>query len=241
MTKDTNAATGDGINAESASWSFEDTDVVNSFDDHVSKSVPLYDVANSQVISMLPFFFRKTTTNILDFGCSTGHLLDEIQKTYNNRDLSLKGYDVSEKMVNHAKQHRSSLITFTTDDLLTDEVENIDVYLSMYTLQFVHPEYRLDYLTKIYNSLNWGGALFFYEKTRAPDARFQDIFTTSYFKYKEKQGYSPANIYSKFMSLEGILEPFSVAGNEELLKLAGFKDICSIFKYAPFQGWLCIK
>ena len=36
------------------------------------------------------------------------------------------------------------------------------------------PKSRQLFINKIYNSLNWGGALILYEKIRGPDARFQD-------------------------------------------------------------------
>ena len=233
--------TGDGIETETSKWTFEDETVVKVFDQHVSKSVPFYAEANKQVLSILPFFFTDPITKIVDFGCSTGTLLNTINSNFYKRDLSLNGFDISKKMINHAQKNCNNSILFTTEDLLLSEISDVDVYFSMYTLQFIQPKVRLQYLEKIYNTLNWGGGFFIYEKVRAPDARFQDIFTTSYFKYKENQGYDATNIYSKYMSLEGVLEPFSEAGNLELLNEAGFKDITSIFKFAPFQGWLCIK
>jgi len=232
---------GDGIDTATSKWTFDDKKVVQVFDQHVSKSVPFYAEANKQVLSILPFFFTEPITKIVDFGCSTGTLLNTINSTFTDRDLSLYGFDISKQMIEHAQQNDDNSVSFTTDDLLLSEISDVDVYFSMYTLQFIHPKVRLQYLEKIYNSLNWGGGFFIYEKIRAPDARFQDIFTTSYFKYKESQGYDATNIYSKYMSLEGVLEPFSETGNLHLLKEAGFKDITSIFKFAPFQGWLCIK
>ena len=80
-----------------------------------------------------------------------------------------------------------------------------------------------------------------FEKVRACDARFQDIFSASYIEHKRLQGYSDEEILGKQMSLKSVLEPFSSEGNIQMLKRAGFKDIISIFKYAPFEGFLCVK
>lgn len=61
------------------------------------------------------------------------------------------------------------------------------------------------------------------------------------FDYKLEQGYSKNEVMSKYMSLRGVLEPFSTQGNIDMLKRAGFVDINSIFKYVPFEGFLAIK
>ena len=53
-------------------------------------------------------------------------------------------------------------------------LNNSSIISSFYTLQFISPKHRQETINKIYNSLNWGGAFFFVEKTRASDARFQD-------------------------------------------------------------------
>ena len=80
-----------------------------------------------------------------------------------------------------------------------------------------------------------------FEKVRGPDARFQDILSSLYVDYKRDQGYSADEILAKTRSLKGVLEPFSTAGNIDLLSRAGFKDITTVFKYISFEGFFCIK
>ena len=65
--------------------------------------------------------------------------------------------------------------------------------------------------------------------------------TALYTDYKLAQGYSPNEIIAKARSLKGVLEPFSTAGNNDLLTRAGFKDMITVFKYACFEGYLAIK
>mgnify|MGYP001371423320 CR=1 FL=1 len=84
-------------------------------------------------------------------------------------------------------------------------------------------------VNKIYNSLNWGGAFFLYEKVRAPDARFQDYINHAFSNYK-LESFTPEELVGKSNSLVGVMEPFSSYGNIELLKRAGFEDICTISK-----------
>ena len=45
----------------------------------------------------------------------------------------------------------------------------------------------------------------------------------------------------KTRSLKGVLEPFSTAGNVDMLKRAGFSDVVTVFKHICFEGFLCIK
>ena len=103
------------------------------------------------------------------------------------------------------------------------------------------PKYRQLVLNKIYKSLNWGGAFFLFEKIRGSDARFQDMYTNLYHDFKQSNGFSIKQIDEKAKSLRGVLEPFSEKGNLDLLKRAGFIDVCGIFQYLCFRGYLCIK
>ncbi|MDH5657235.1 MAG: methyltransferase, partial [Spirochaetia bacterium] len=132
-------------------------------------------------------------------------------------------------------------IQFELSEITEFPLENCDLVLSYYTIQFVHPKFRQEIINRIFNSLNWGGALVLFEKVRAPDARFQDIMTGLYTDYKLDQGYSSEEIVSKSRSLKGVLEPFSTMGNFEMLERAGFKDIMTVMKYISFEGIIAIK
>ena len=108
-------------------------------------------------------------------------------------------------------------------------------------MQFIHPSRRQKIFNKIFNSLHWGGGFMLFEKVRYPDARFQDMVSQVYLDFKLEQGFRSDAIINKSRSLKGVMEPFSSAGNMQLLKRAGFKDIVTIFKFACFEGILAIK
>ena len=59
------------------------------------------------------------------------------------------------------------------------------------------------------------------EKTRGPDARFQDILNQIYSEYKKDIGYNEKQIYEKSLSIRGYLEPFTSKANIDYLKRAG--------------------
>ena len=111
----------------------------------------------------------------------------------------------------------------------------------IYTLQFIKPKFRQILINKIYESLNWGGALVLYEKIRGADARFQDILNFLYFDFKKNNKFTPQEILNKEISLRGVMEPYTNSANLNFLKRAGFKDIMPISQYLCFVGYLAIK
>jgi tRNA (cmo5U34)-methyltransferase len=236
---------GDGIKASSANWTFAG-DVAKGFDDHVSKSVPLYNEGHQLICELSDFFISKDSI-CYELGASTGALTQKLARHNGNKPgAHFIGVDVEPemiKMADHKAREKGGLknLEFVTDDIIQMEFKPCDMIVSYYVVQFVRPAVRQQLIDKIYKSLNWGGAFVLFEKVRGPDARFQDIALRLYDEYKIRQGYSADEIVSKSRSLKGVLEPFSSQGNIDLLKRAGFQDVMSIQKYVCFEGFLAIK
>ena len=237
---------GDNISSENANWKFSGK-MVKDFEQHVLKSVPIYERGQDLIVQLSDFFIKKDSI-VYDIGCSTGKLLFSLIKHNKNKNKAkFIGIDIEKDMIDFAetqqKNHRISKkkLKFINNDVINYDFENNDFLISFFTIQFIHPKHRQDLINKIYNSLNWGGAFLFFEKVRYNDARFQDIFTTLYNDYKLNKGYSPHEIVNKTRSLKGILEPFSTKGNMDMLKRAGFVDMTSVIKDISFEGFLAIK
>ena len=130
---------------------------------------------------------------------------------------------------------------FVAGDIAAATFDGASLVLSYCTMQFVHPSIRQQMFDKVYQSLQWGGAFFLFEKVRAPDARFQDLTTQLYHEFKLRNGFDEKEILAKQRSLKGVLEPFSTQGNLDLLARAGFKDVMTLIKYVTFEGFLAIK
>ncbi|MBL8021985.1 MAG: methyltransferase domain-containing protein [Leptospirales bacterium] len=235
------ASVGDNIQAENSSWTFGG-DVPKSFDAHVSKSVPLYEEGHDIICKLSDYFLQDGST-IYDLGCSTGELLLKIANRHPSRSIKLIGIDREPGMVEMANEKCKSdpRISFQCSELLEFEMQPCDLVIAYYTVQFVRPAFRQDLLNRVWQSLQWGGAFLMFEKVRGPDARFQDILTGLYNDYKSEQGYNAEEILGKARSLKGVLEPFSTAGNLDLLTRAGFKDCMSIMRYLCFEGTVAIK
>lgn len=232
---------GDLINANNADWKFSGN-VPDFFDDHVSKSVPLYLEGHDLIVKLSDFFLSEASI-CYDIGCSTGVLAKKLHSRNSSKGVNIIGLDMELDMVTFAKKMNAPTngLHFLHETILDFELQKCDMITSYYTMQFIKPKVRQIVINKIYEALNWGGAFILFEKVRGADARFQDIYTSLYTEYKLDQGYSAENIVSKSRSLKGVLEPFSTQGNLDLLGRAGFKDISTIMKYVCFEGFLAIK
>ena len=231
---------GDGIKVQRANWKFSGS-TVNKFDKHITKSVPLYNEGH-KIVCKLSDFFLSDKSLCYEIGCSTGSLTKKIAKHNAHKQIKIIGLDVEKDMIAKAKKiNNDKKIRYLCKNILKSELEPCDLVVSYYTAQFIKPKSRQLFFNKIYKSLNWGGALIMFEKIRAPDARFQDIYTNLYNDFKIDNGYSHEEIMLKTISLKSVLEPFSENANIELMKRAGFKDISTIMKYICFTGFVAIK
>tara|TARA_B100000035_G_scaffold72540_1_gene59900 strand:- start:28635 stop:29357 length:723 start_codon:yes stop_codon:yes gene_type:complete len=240
MNKKTKPNSGDNIKKDRGGWDF-DIGVAKTFDNHVKKSVPLYDEGHQIIVDSSDYFIKKNS-NVYDIGCSTGKLIERLSYFHKHKEnINFFGIDSSKEMITSAKKNNIENSRFTKGDITKVKLKQNSMTVLYYTLQFIDTAYRQEVVNKIYNSLEWGGALFLFEKVRAADARFQDITTTTYEEFKVRNNFTNDEIMSKKRSLVGILEPFSTQGNLDMLKRAGFVDINSIFKYICFEGFLAIK
>ncbi|NRA66668.1 MAG: methyltransferase domain-containing protein [Pseudobacteriovorax sp.] len=233
---------GNNIKSERGSWTFGG-DVANTFVDHVRNSVPLYEEGHDLVCQISDFFCQNDST-AYEIGVSTGELLNKLA-THQKHKPKIKwiGIDTEENMIEKAKEHCSSHqnIKLIKDDIRLHDFRKNDFIVSYYCLQFVPERHRQEVVNKLYDSLNWGGALVLFEKVRGPDARFQDIVTSLYNDFKENNGFTSDEILQKTRSLKSVMSPFSVQGNLDMLERAGFKDVTSVMKYICFEGFLAIK
>lgn len=232
---------GEGIRADNAGWSFDG--VSETFDDHVRRSVPLYDQGQDLICRLSDYFVGPNCT-AYDIGTSTGILARKLAD-WNRAKSGVRviGVDPVESMIEQARRAHGDRrdLQFVCDDALTYDFEKASLFASYYTIQFIHPHGRQALISRIFERLHWGGAFIMFEKVRAPDARFQDYMTQIYADFKLDQGYGEAEIIGKTRSLKGVLEPFSTNGNVEMLQRAGFKDIMTIQKWVSFEGFLAIK
>lgn len=220
-------------------FSFNES-VASVFDDMIARSVPFYE-KNCKLICEFLAFLLPENSKVLDLGCSTANTLLALFTL--RQDLCLCGIDNSQAMLelakNKAKAHGASL-ELVLGDITECELGQNNAVILNYTLQFIKPEKRLNFLSKIYESLDTGGFLILSEKLALPHA-LNDAITAIYENYKKEQGYSRFEIAKKRAALENVLIPNSAKANEKLCLDAGFSTFECIFRWGNFATFVAIK
>ncbi len=230
------------IKAKNSAWHFG-KNIPQKFDVHIKKSVPQYERMQDLITNLSDFFLKKNSV-CYDIGSSTGTLINKISNRHKDKKIQFYGVEIEKNMIKQAKKIKNGSqnnIKYLNQDIKKIKLKKNEMIISCYTMQFMDPKYRQDIINKIYKSLNWGGSFIMFEKIRASDPRFQDIFSQLYLDFKLKNKFSEKEIINKSRSLKGIMEPFSEYGNLGLLKRAGFVDIIPVMQWVNFKGFLCIK
>ena len=218
-----------------------DESVVSVFDDMINRSVPHYQISLSLVCDFLNKYL-KDEARIYDLGCSTGSILLRLYEL--NKSFILKGVDNSPAMIESAKNRAGAYgadIEFILGDILEADFKESDAVVLNYTLQFIRPLLRPNFVKKIYDSLNENSVFVFSEKIIFEDKKVAVDIIEIYEAYKEKQGYSKYEIAQKRQALENVLIPFSENENIIMLKNAGFKNVETLFKWGNFATFIALK
>ena len=141
-----------------------DESVASVFDDMISRSVPYYNVAADLICEILASELKKEA-RVFDLGCSTASLLLNLAKL--RADLELNGIDNSSAMIelaiNKSKAFGANL-NLEVGDILEFDFANSNAIILNYTLQFIRPIKRSEFVKKIYQSLEENGIFIFSEK-----------------------------------------------------------------------------
>lgn len=225
-------------------WAF-DQGVVDVFSDMLERSIPQYALMRESV-SALAVTFAQPQTAILDLGCSRGDALAPLYERIGDT-CTFHGVEISQPMLTAARERFADGIT--AGHVLLHEADlrttfpNLaaSIILSILTIQFTPIEYRQRIIQDIYDHLLPGGAFLFVEKILGGSARLDQLFVAQYYALKEENGYSTDAILRKRLSLEGVLVPVTAQWNEELLRMAGFRQVDCFWRWMNFAGWIAIK
>jgi tRNA (cmo5U34)-methyltransferase len=219
-------------------------DVVNVFDNMISRSVPLYQEALTCAAHWAREYYQPGT-RIIDVGCSTGTFL-ELLGRFLKQNATLVGIDNSQPMLEKARQKLAQLqpihqIEFICDKAENCSFENSSVVVINYTLQFLPLQVRQLLLRTIYEGLVPGGLLFVSEKVKSPYPQFQETITRHYEAFKAHNGYACTEIERKKEALENVLVPLTEAQQVQMLYDSGFKSVDSLIKLHNFISWVALK
>ena len=218
-----------------------DESVASVFDDMISRSVPYYGAAQQLVCEVLARTLNKGA-RVVDLGCSTASLLMVLAGLRD--DFVLLGVDSSEAMIEQAGRKAGAFgakIFLARADVLDYDFKGADAVILNYTLQFIRPIKRADFVARIYSNLNAGGVFVFSEKLVFEDKTLTKNMIEIYENYKEAQGYSRYEIAQKRKALENVLIPYSEAENRQMCADAGFARVECLFRWGNFATFIAFK
>ena len=219
--------------------------IATVFDDMVSRSVPCY----SDIIKLIVTILAQAVPQngyIYDLGCSTGNTIKALLGTIVGKNITIEGIDLSPPMLAQVQQKLSpaekNRVILTPYDLNQPiSLKDTDAIILNLTLQFLHASARKMLLKECYRALASKGIVMIIEKIGGHTTEEDIQWSTWYSFYKTLNGYSPKEIKNKKKALTGILNPLSVAANEQLFHDAGFTVINQQFRWLNFMGWALQK
>ena len=219
--------------------------VVEVFDDMLDRSIPFYQEVIKGTARLLDIFLRKNDT-IIDLGCSTGTTLLQLARLLPDKGLQFTGIDNSPAMLHKARLKaemfsKQDMVSFITQDITDLDQADTGAILLNYTLQFIRPLRRKDFIHRIFSNLRPGGVLILSEKKISHDPLLNRKYIDIYHQFKLERGYSELEIAKKREALENILIPFSIEENRELLLGAGFTSVETFFQWFNFVSFIAIK
>lgn len=214
-------------------------DKIKDFDNHIELSIPNYKHIWELINSISTYFIVKNT-NVYDLGCSTGIGIKLLCLKNKAENVKYIGYDISANLLKEARNTHDLLIQ--NEDITNDNITfpNASLILMIFTLQFLPKYKKLGLLKKIYESIIPGGALIITEKNIIGNGKFQDIFTFSYYDFKQNN-FKSDEILRKQYDLRYLMKNNTSKEIEIYLNRSGFSQIEPFFQSLQFKGWLCIK
>jgi len=225
---------------------FEFSDrVVEVFDDMLDRSIPFYKEVILATAGLLDNLLQEND-RVVDLGCATGTTLLEFSRLLQKPGIRYLGVDNSKAMLEKARlkaelYSKQKKISFMEEDISKISLPDTGAFILNYTLQFVRPVLRQEFLETLLFNLRPGGVLVLSEKIICHEPLLNRKFIERYHHFKRKKGYSELEIAKKREALENILIPFSIEENKKLLKKAGFQSIETYFQWFNFVSIVAIK
>ena len=244
-----------GLTTIEGSWKF-DNNVALSFDEHVNQSIPHYKDIQKYVCSLSEWFLKENST-IYDLGCSTGETIKMLSNLSVSNKVKMIGIDSNKQMIKIAKSKlilQKKLLKRQKDDLIKTQIEfqckdllKIDnfqksnLFISILLFPFLNYGERKKILNKVYQALEFGGALICVDKVRANSSDFEDIFNQVYFDFKIKKKLSTNQILNKSRSLRSSMHLFNQDEIYDLFRNCKFTKTEVFFRWFNFIGFIAIK
>ena len=207
-------------------------DVVNVFNDMISRSVPGYWLSNLGIGGMTKRY-AQPNSNIYDLGCSLGASSLSILAQEAKNGAHLIAVDASLPMIQRLQNtlhyhHWHQEVQVHHRDILEFPIQNASVVILHYTLQFIPPHKRTTLLSRIRSALNEDGVLLISEKIRFDHKEHENEIRTWHHDYKAAQGYSTLEIKQKARDIQYSMQTDTLNTLQDRIMRAGYSK-CTLW------------
>ena len=213
----------------------ENNKVKSAFD----KAAESYDKNRTKIIPLMEIFYNTAVelTNkfenprILDLGAGTGLLTQLLYEKHPESEFTL--FDLSEEMLNVAKERFSDLINFQYilgDYLATDFNGKYDIIISSLSIHHLTSKEKQTLYKKIYEHLNPKGVFINADKVLGNTDKTEEMYISRENEFLENQDITPEerNIVYERRKLD---IPSTLEDNLKWFKDIGFINCDVFFKY----------
>tara|TARA_R110000868_G_scaffold128833_5_gene337233 strand:+ start:639 stop:1304 length:666 start_codon:yes stop_codon:yes gene_type:complete len=205
-----------------------DFDNVEDFDKHIDLSIPNYQGLHD-VFKALFMEYMPPDGICVDIGCSTGHFLNEVSGITN-------GEYIGSDLVQMSDEYNFNFIQKDCLEVLQD-IKNINVILSMFTLQFLGAVNRKKVIQEITRLVSGGAIFLVAEKIYCNNPKVNSVLNREHLRQKRK-GFSDTEILDKDYSLFGKMFCLELQEIEQELSSIGILE--QVWQSYNFKGWVVL-
>jgi tRNA (cmo5U34)-methyltransferase len=222
-----------------------DQQVAEVFPDMIKRSVPGYPLIIEQ-IQKLASIYVKPQGHCYDLGCSLGAASLAMSNGIKVADAKIIGVDNSQDMLSRCQQHIQVFKQHTPIELVCGNIQDIslqnaDMVVINFTLQFIPVDDRQALISRIYDALNPQGILMLSEKVQFEDKVTNDLMIELHHQFKRENGYSDLEISQKRNALENVLIPDTIETHYQRLHNAGFNSYTTWLQQYNFLSMIAVK
>lgn len=209
-------------------WTFKSENIAAGFDSHVREQLPWYELA-TQLVAVIARHYISSDSVVYDIGASTGNIGKAIEQSLTNNRARFHAIEESQEMANRYIGPG----TLEIKDCLKYIYEPHDLSILFLVLMFIPYAKRESFLKRIYNLLNYGGAIIIVDKIEMPYGYSGSILRKMALAWKINAGVKSDEILQKELSLSGYQRPIS----EKMLP----GEPVRFFQSGEFVGWIIEK
>jgi tRNA (cmo5U34)-methyltransferase len=204
-------------------WTFENSEIARSFDDHVREQLPWYDLATGLVAHLIRHYVPQNGT-LYDIGASTGNITKACAKTIIDRSVEVIALEPSAQM----RDIYDGLGAVLPDKAEDHDYKEFDVAVMFLTMMFVPIESRIKLLSSLIRNTKKGGCIIIFDKDEPASGYLATVLYRLTLAGKVATGVAAEEIIKKELSLSGCQRPYKCET----------PSAHEVFRFGDFAGWI---